>query len=179
MGKKSRIDTIPPEVKERLNALLRDPAFTQKQIVDWVNAFMADLGHEPVMTERVVNRYAAKMAKVGEKIKQSREVANLWIGTLGSQPAGQVGQLLNEMVRTLAFDASVALSESDEPVPPKLIKELAMAIRHLEESARVNADIARKAKEEAADTMSKTAKEAGVSAETIQRIRLEVLGMAA
>lgn len=179
MGVKPRTDLIPLEVKERLNALLRDPAYTQKEITQWVNDYMTELGHEPVMTERVVNRYAAKMARVGSKIKQSREVAELWIGTLGSQPAGQVGQLLNEMVRTLAFDASVALSESDEPVEPKLIKELAMAIRHLEESARVNADIARRAKEEAAETMSKTAKEAGVSAETILRIRQEVLGMAA
>lgn len=184
MGVKSTVDLLPEEARNKLNELLRTPAFTQKQVADIMNAFLVDIAEEPVMSQRIINRYAAKMDKVGNRLQQSRQVAEMWIGKLGAEPQGQVGQLLNEVVRNLAFDTALKLSESEgeEPVHPKLIKDLAKAISDLEKAASDNekrsAEIRRKAREEAAAQATATAKAAGVSEATIDRIRRDVLGMA-
>jgi len=181
MGQKSTIDLLPPEVRDKLNELLRSPAYTQKQVRDILNVFLVEIGEEPVMTERIVNRYAAKMDKVGARLKQSRAVADLWIGKLGSEPQGQVGQLLNEVVRNLAFDTAIKLSESDEEmVEPKLIKELAQAIKDLEKAATDNekraAEIRRKAREEAAAELTQELKSDGISEELEASIKRILLG---
>ena len=53
------------------------------------------------------------MEKIGARLQQSREIAKMWIGRLGAEPQGEVGKLLNEMVRGLAFDATVAMADGD------------------------------------------------------------------
>lgn len=182
MGRKSTIDMMPPEVRDKLNELLRNPAYTQAQITDWMNDFLEEIGQEPVMTERIVNRYAAKMDKIGAKLKQSRQIADLWIGKLGSQPQGQVGQLLNEVVRNIAFDTAMHMAEDEEPANPKLIKELAFAIEKLEKAASENekraAEIRRQAREEAAEELTAELKNDGISLEVENSIRRILLGKA-
>jgi hypothetical protein len=181
MARKSTIDTLPPDILEQLQALLRDPRMTQLDITAQINALLLDKGEEPV-SKSAVNRYAVKMDKIGAKLQQSRQIADMWIGKLGTQPAGQVGNLLNEVVRNLAFDTAIQLSEDAEPASPKLIKELAIAIERLEKAAGDNekraAEIRKQARQEAAEQAVQSAKAGGVSADTIERIRRDVLGMA-
>ncbi|WP_156182845.1 phage protein Gp27 family protein [Marinobacter subterrani] len=43
-------------------------------------------GHEERLSKSAVNRYAVRMNQVGEKLRQSREVAEMWIAKLGAQP---------------------------------------------------------------------------------------------
>jgi hypothetical protein len=186
MARKSSIDTLPPDILEQLQALLRDPRMTQLGITAQINALLADKGEEQV-SKSAVNRYAVKMDKIGSKLQQSRQIADMWIGKLGTQPAGQVGNLLNEVVRNLAFDTAIQLSEDEEPASPKLIKELAMAIAHLEKAAsdndkrrrEIEQEATQKARAAAAEQAAQTAQLNGVSPETIERIRRDVLGMAA
>jgi hypothetical protein len=93
-----------------------------------------------------------------------------------------VGHLLNEMVRGLAFDCAVDLSEGDAPVPPKMLKDLAIAVERLEKAASENVkredEIRRQERERAANEVSKIAKKGGLSADTVDTIRREILGIA-
>jgi hypothetical protein len=182
MARKSSIAILPPDILEQLQALLRDPRMTQLDITAQINALLVDKGEEPV-SKSAVNRYAVKMDKIGAKLQQSRQIADMWIGKLGTQPAGQVGNLLNEVVRNLAFDTAIQLSEDEEPTSPKLIKELAMAIAHLEKAAgdnekcrrEIEQEAALKAKNEAADNVEKAARQMGLTAEQAQFWREQVL----
>lgn len=182
MAKASTIKTLPPDILEQLQALLRDPRVTQLDATARINAILTEQGQAPV-SKSAVNRYAVRMAEVGAKLQQSRDIAAMWIGKLGSEPAGEVGKLLNEITRNLAFDAVMQLSEGDEPAAPGAIKELAIAIEKLEKAASVNqardALIRKQALEDAAKGIDKLAKDSKgkLDAQTLQAVREQVYGL--
>lgn len=178
MAKASTIKTLPPDILEQLQALLRDPRVTQLDATARINTILAEQGAEPV-SKSAVNRYALRMAEVGSKLQQSREIAQMWIGKLGSEPQGEVGKLLNEITRNLAFDAVMQLSESEEPAAPGAIKELAIAIEKLEKAASVNqardAAIRKAALEEAAQRVDEAGKAQGLDVDQVKFWREKVL----
>ena len=134
----SSIDRLPEDIRKQLQALLRDPAITQVDARRRINEILDGTDHPERLSRSAINRYALSMEKIGAKIRQSREVAQMWIARLGAEPQGEVGKLLNEMVRNLAFDSAASMLDDDEPVPPKMIKELAIAIERLERAASEN-----------------------------------------
>jgi len=180
MGRKSSISLLPEEFKEALHTLLRDPRFNQLDITREINTLLENRGMDERVSKSAVNRYAMQMEKIGSKLKQSRQIADLWIGKLGNQPQGQVGQLLNEVVRNLAFDTAMSLAEEEEATDPKLIKELAIAIEKLEKAASENEkraeQIRKQAREEAADELTEGLKNEGISVEVEASIRRILLG---
>jgi len=139
MGRQpSTIDLLPEDIKARLQELLRDPRCTQLAATRKINEILEAEGHPDRLSKSAVNRYALRMEEVGAKLRQSREIAQMWVGRLGAEPQGQVGHLLNEMIRGLAFDCAMALSEGEEAVPPKMLRDLAMAVERLEKAASEN-----------------------------------------
>ena len=106
---------------------------------------------------------------------------------MGAAPQGEVGLFVNEIIRTLSFDVSLlmrrgGIDAENAPEAVKMLKDLALTTMRLEKAASDNvkrsAEIKKQAMEEAADKVSEVAKQEGVSAETIQRIRRDVLMMA-
>ena len=180
MARSSTITRLPADILEQLQALLRDPRVTQLEATDKINAVLEDDGHDGV-SKSAVNRYSMKMEEVGARLKQSREVAEMWIGKLGNAPQGQVGKLLNEIIRTMAFDTAMHLAEGEEPVAPKLLGHLAMAVRHLEAAASTNEDIAIKTRKQtaidAAELAGKSLAGQGMSKSAIDIIKQEILGL--
>lgn len=184
----STIDRLPDDIRATLQQLLQDPRLTQLEITAKINALLEEDGHEDRVSKSAVNRYAVKMSEVGEKLRQSRDVADMFISKVGAAPQGQMGLLINEILRTLAFDISLKIQDADLKDPETLastidqVKALALATQRLEQSATINikraAEIRKQALEEAANAVEKTARAAGISADTIQTIRREVLGMA-
>ncbi len=174
MGTPSTIKTLPPELLEQLQAWLRDPRITQIEATERLNELLVEIGEKP-RSKSAVNRYAIQMNEVGERIRQSREMADMWIAKLGNQPQGKVGQLLNEIIRNMAFNTAISMSEEEEPVPPKMLKELAWAIEKLENASTINEkrqrEIEQAALKKAALEMENEAKQQGVSAETIQLLK--------
>lgn len=166
MGIKSTIKSLAPDILEQLQALLRDPRVTQLEATGRINAILLEQGEEPV-SKSAVNRYSLKMDKIGAKLTQSRAIADMWIGKLGNEPAGKVGALLNEVVRNLAFESAMHMSEDEEPADPKLIQALAVAVEKLERASTENekraAQIRQQAREEAAEELTTELKNEGIS----------------
>lgn len=177
----STIDMLPPDVKEKLQELLRDPRVTQLAATEKINKVLAEEGHEERVTKSSVNRYAMRMESVGAKLRQSREIAQMWIGRLGAEPQGEVGKLLNEMVRSLAFEATMQMAEGDAPIEPKMLRDMAIAIEKLEKAASENIErdekIRKQERERAAETAAKIAKKGGLSVERVNDIRNQILGV--
>lgn len=184
MSQPSSIDRLPDDVREKLEELLRDPRVTQLDATARINEILEAEAHPERVSKSAVNRYALRMEEVGAKLRETREVARMWIGKLGAEPQGEVGKLLNELVRTLAFKAAMRAHEADddEAVDPKLLKSLAVSVYRLERAARENAaleeSIRKRALAEAAEAVGETAKQSGVSEETIRIIRRDILRMA-
>ncbi len=188
MGKPSTIDRLPEDILERLQELLRDPRVTQLDATAKINEILEADGRDERLSKSAVNRYSLSMRQAGEKLQQSREIAKMWIGKLGAAPQGQVGNLVNEVLRTLAFDLSLKLQDAElneETIPDVIhnLKALALAAQRLEASATLNvkreAEIRRQVLAEAADTVVTEVKKGGLSDETADEIRKRILGIGA
>lgn len=182
MARKSSIDQLPPEIRDALHELLRDPAISQLEATQKVNALLEAEQLDTRVSKSAVNRYSQRMDVIGEKMRQSRQIAEMWIGKLGNQPQGQVGKLLNEFTRTMAFETALQMSEDEEPPHPKLLKELSLAIKHLEEAATVNEkrerEIRQQMAEEAANAAESVARQQGLTADSVAQIKAQILGIA-
>lgn len=182
----SSIDQLPPEIREALNTLLRDRGCKQIEATARINALLAEAGSEERISNSAVNRYDLRMRESGAKLQQSREVAEMWIGKLGAAPQGQVGNLVNEILRTLAFDLSLKLQDTEltaDTLPEVVaqLRHLSLAAMRLEKAASENvkreAEIRKQALVDAAKEVGKTAKAGGLSAEAAGLIRRQILGL--
>ncbi len=186
MPRPSTIEQLPPDILEQLHALLRDPRVTQLDATARINAILAEDGSEARVSKSAVNRYAVKMDEVGERIRESRQVAEMWIGKLGAAPQGQVGNLVNETLRTLAFDLSHKLmsgelSEESMPATITMLKELSLSVMRLERASSENVkreqeirDQARRQLEEKVDAQTKGGKP--ITAEAFKEMMREAYG---
>lgn len=176
---RSTIKTLPPQLLEQLQSWLRDPTITQLEATNRLNELLVEIGEKP-RSKSAVNRYAVEMSEIGAKIQQSREIADMWVAKFGNQPQGKVGQLLNEMVRNLAFESVKDMFSDEVPVEPKMLKELAIAIEKLENAATINEkrqrEIEQAALEKAAKDVEKTAKQQGLSDDAVALIKQRILG---
>jgi len=189
MPKPSTIDLLPSEIKTQLQNWLQDPRITQLEATDRANSLLSALGLPERITKSSVNRYAVKMEEVGAKLRQSREVAQMYIAQVGAAPQGQTGLLINEMLRSMAFELSLKLQDADVEDPESMsatidqIKNLSLTMQRLEQSATINVkredDIRRQERERAAEQVDKIAKKGGLSADTVQELRRQILGIAA
>lgn len=185
---RSSIDQLPADILEQLQALLRDPRVQQLDIVAQINTLLDERGETLRISKSALNRYALRFEDVGKRLQQSREIADMWIGKLGSQPQGQVGHLINEMLRTLAFDVSMDMAKlatgDPEALPAvvKMLNTLALAVSRLEKASTDNfkreREIRREALEQAAEQADRIAKSQGLSADTVAALKKEILGIA-
>ena len=185
MARASTIEQLPEDILERLQALLRDPRVTQLDATRRINAVLEGAGEEPI-SKSALNRYDLRMREVGQKLRQSREIAEMWIAKLGAAPQGQVGHLVNEMLRTLAFDLSLQLQNGEldaESMPGviKMLKELSLSVMRLERASSENVkrerQIREQEREEAARKAVEVAKRGGLSDETVEALRSRILGI--
>lgn len=187
MPRKSTIEALPPDILQQLQELLRDPRVTQMEATHRINAILGEQDADTQISKSAVNRYSQRMEEVGAKLRQSREIANMWIGKLGATPQGKVGNLVNEIIRTLTFDVSLMLQEGEldaKKVPGvvKMLKDLALTMQRLEKAAGDNVkreqEIRRQAAEEAAETADKNLSSQGMSRESVDAIKRDIMGIA-
>jgi hypothetical protein len=187
MPKPSTIEILPPEIKAQLQAWLQDPRITQLEATDRANALLSLAGHPERVTKSAVNRYAVRMDEVGAKLRQSREVAQMFIAQVGAAPQGQTGLLINEMLRSMAFELSLKMQEFDSEDPDAMsatigqLKNLALTMQRLEQSATINVkregEIRKLAITDAANAVEKAAVQQGMNAEQAMFWRQQVLGV--
>lgn len=183
----SSIEKLPPDILEKLHELLRDPRVTQLDATRRINEVLADNGHEERVSKSSLNRYSQRMEQAGERLRHSRQVAEMWIAKLGSQPQGQLGHLVNEMLRTLAFESTLKLQEgilTEEDLPGVIdnLKHLSLAMQRLEKATSDNVkreqELRKQLAAEAAEKAETTLVSQGISADSIAQIKRDILGIA-
>ena len=142
-GRPSRIEQLPPAIKDSLDALLRS-GLTQREILRRLNPDVAAHGEEPISKsglQRYSSAIAEELAEAAQEIRQTRTVADALVAKFGEEPTGEVGQLTVEILRTLAVKAAIRAREmsAEEDVDLKdvtgLINDLALAVDRLERAA--------------------------------------------
>lgn len=186
VSRPSTIDRLPPEVRDALNGWLRDPGITQTEATERVNLLLDEFGAPPI-SRHAVNRYDLRMRSVGQKLRESRQVAEVWIAKLGSEPGGRLGHLVTELIRSLAFDLSLKLQEgelTEESLPGvvSLVNKLALTAQRVERASDISqnreAKIRQSEREKAADIATRSlSRQKGLSPDTIETIKRDILGI--
>lgn len=176
MARRSSIDQLPPDILARLNELLADPRVAQLDAVARINAILQERGEQPI-SKSAANRYAVRMNQVGQKLREVHEVSDMWIAKFGRLPAGQLGQLIIQMVHAMAFDVGLKLHQSDidaEDMPGavRMLKDLAVMLERTERAASLNAEREQEVKRQAAEELARRAEgEARGGSITLDRLR--------
>lgn len=186
---KSKIQQLPDDIRSQLAAMLRSGSMSQKDILAEVNKLIIESGLPPEeqISRTGLNRFSKRMAEAGSRMEQAREVAAVWTSKLGQAPTSEVGKLLQEFVRTMAFETSMKMmdasdGEEGKMIDPKSLGQLALVIQRVEQAAmtshKVEKEIRAAFAAEAATAAEKIVKQAGLTAETAAQIKQQILGIA-
>lgn len=180
----SKIDTLPSEIKSQINTLLREGRMTQEEIRYEINQIIQDVGLEddPEYIKRnSFNRYAQHFNKGMERYRQAQELTKQWVSQFGEMPQTDIARALIEMGKSQVFDFQMKALEEGEVLNPKIMGQLALAIKRLQEaqsgSLKLYKEHRNQALEEAADEAEKTATSLGLTSEGAQVIRNQILGL--
>ncbi|MGL9715604.1 DUF3486 family protein [Escherichia coli] len=182
-GRLSKVDLLPDSIREKLHQMLREKRHTQEEIREAINALIDEhnLPEEMQLSRTGLNRYAIRMEKVGAKIRASREMAEVWAAKLGSAPTSDVGKLLMEFVKTLAFETSMSMAEDDKPVAPKALGQLALVAQRLEAAAMTSHKREKAIRDAFAQEMAEKTEElvrtGGLSGGAADTIKRDILGI--
>jgi hypothetical protein len=177
-GKKtSTIAKLDPVIKAEVDKAIREGRATIEDIV----ALIQKMGAQA--SKSAVGRYAVNAKKQMETYRQAQEVSKVWIQQIGDAPEGDVGRLVVELVRMLAFKSVSAMGEEDTSVSPEDLMFLSKAMKDLAgaDKTAVDREINRQALQRqikaAADNVEKVAKSNGLTADAVQAIRAQILGI--
>jgi hypothetical protein len=183
MGQKSAVDRLPENLRIKLMEMLHNPAVTQAEIVDAINA---EAG-EPLISRSSVNRYAQRMKRFAEKNRQAKEIADAYIDKYGTDNRVKLGKVVNEQIRLAVFDLIGEIEEIREdpdiktPQIADMLYKLSRGLKELEAAEKLNAErtesIRKAALAEAAEIVEKEAKSAGIDNAALDIIKRKILGM--
>jgi hypothetical protein len=183
MGQKSAVDKLPKKLRDKLIEMLRNPAVTQAEIVDAINA---EAG-EPLISKSSMNRYAQKMKRFAEKNRQAKEIADAYIDKYGSENRQTLGKVINEQMRVAIFDLMGEFDEIRADSDTKAVEaadmlyKISRGLKELEQAEKLNAErtqhIRQEALADAAEIVEKEAKSAGLDESALDIIKRKILGI--
>lgn len=171
----SSINQLDPAVKEAVDKAVREGRATIDQILQLIDS----MGGEA--SRSAVGRYVKNARERLEDYRQASQIAAVWVDKLGKEPEGDIGRMLLEMLRVVAFKS---IGDIDQASPEdlmflgKALKDIAGADKLVvDREINLRKLIAAKA-EKVASEVATTAKKAGLSDDTIDLIKQKILGVA-
>jgi hypothetical protein len=124
------------------------------------------------------NRYSIRQARMTRRLDQTREIAKVLAKKHDAQASDDLTVMAGEMIKSVVFHM---LGDAADGIEPKQLKELADAFKSAQVSQNLSST--RKAKETAAlkdrltEAVDTVAKAKGLTAETTESIKAEILGV--
>ena len=135
MGKSTLKTKLPPEILAEVDALIR-----ANRTIDEIVAKLRELGSADI-SRSAVGRYKQTAEKQMENHRRAQEMARVWADRFGSEPQGDVGRLLTQVLSTVAFQTLGQIQEdSDGVVDPQDLYFLGKALKELEGARKTNVD---------------------------------------
>jgi hypothetical protein len=176
MPRTSTIKRLPDEQRRFIEKLLRSERYTLDEILDQVRTrFPA--GKPP--SRSALGRYSQQVSELAGRMRDIQAAGTALVSELGEDPNDRAGQLLVQAVTTLATHAALNAQGEDKEVSIKEVSELARGARAVLQARKMSLaerqEIARVAREQAADDAAAAARDEGVSEVTVERMRNRVL----
>ena len=164
MGRPSTIDRLPESIREQIAELRRGG-----RTIAEISAHLARLGH-PVSSS-TLGRHTQRIDAIGERIRESRAMAEAVIERYGDTPEHRVPRLNIELMHGLIHSAIATASGDQASLPVREIVALSGALRSLAASAKDDVERERQIRARFAKEAEERAVKAGASEESIRLIR--------
>jgi hypothetical protein len=173
---RSTVAKLDPRIREAVDAAIREGRATIDELVALIAA------HGGIASRSAVGRYRKDFEDSLARYREAQEVAGRWVSQFQADPDGDVGRLLAEMLKTLAFTSMADKTSAD----PKDIHYLARAVKDLVGVDQVKAQIEARLRAEtkqradaAVEAVEALGREKGLSADTVDTIKARIFGVAA
>lgn len=185
-GRLSSIELLPPEAQPIVDWALQELRARKHLQIDILDAFNVklkrlskDTGQEiaPISLS-AFNRYSLRLARTGRRLEETREIANALTERLQPGDTDDLTILVSEAIKTLVFEL---LEDEEADISTKGTMELARALQAAVSAQNISSDRRQKVEKEFADkaakAIDKVAKAKGLSADTVDQIKAQVLGI--
>lgn len=174
MGSKSKIFTLPPELRAQLERILADQTHGgYEALAQW----LAEQGYN--IGKSSIHRYDQRLQAVMGRIRASTEAARL-IAQASPDDADEHSAAVLRMVQSSLFEAMTRVTEAADADPAEQVKLLSHAARAISDASRASITQKRWA-EEVRGKLDALEKEAGkggrtLDAETLKAVRTALYG---
>lgn len=177
-----KIDLMPAEVRDWLKTELEARGFAEiEEVTEALNFRLEQAGQRLTIGKTAVGNYS-------KALKDQREafsIAETLLADMDIEAEGELQQTLVQMIAASAVHLIVSVREQDGHLEPKDLMNLGRMLKDLMASSGMReklladerARIARTAKQEAAETVEKQAKELGLGGDTVAAIKKSILGV--
>lgn len=188
-GHLSGIEKLPEECGPAIAAAalaLQDRDRTQTEIYQEFYASLEALKKEhrgelefTIPSFSAFNRYSIRLATMSHRMNQTREIASTIAAKFDAQASDDLTLIAAEAIKTLVFE--VLTSAGEAGIDPKGAMALANALRAATQAQGVSTARRQKVEKEFGekldDAVDKVAKVKGLSAETAEAIKAQILGV--
>lgn len=172
MPPRSKVEALPDEVREELNRRLVGSAFSDYEAHA---AWLAERGFE--IRKSSIHRYGAKFEDKCVALKMVTEQARAIVAE-SPDDDNAVNEALIRLAQEKTFGVLMDMEiDPDQVQLPKLIRSIADMGRASVQQKKYQAETRKAALEDAATKVDKVGKAKGVSKETIELFRREILGI--
>jgi hypothetical protein len=184
MAQRSSIDRLPPDVRERVDAAIKNGA-----TIDEIVGMLLDLHEAGALAEPVsrsaVGRYSKNYREIAAQQRELQSVAKAMGREFGEEGDLQ-GRLLIQLATSIATRAIMPIAAGEDvEMDGKELHFLARAIKDITSAAKTDVDREAKIRDEAvkrtkaaaAEAAASSARGAGASEETIRTVRAAILGI--
>jgi len=184
-GRLSSIEMLPEHAQPAVQLALEELSARDREQQDILADFNAALAKldppvEPI-SKSAFNRYSMRFAYQARKLTEAREMAASMAERMDDMPEGDVGLMLGETVKILINDVVMNEMLSGKSPSILVLKAASDSLAKLETGRLANARTAqikvRDFIEKAADAAADAATAKGLTDDTVQSIRSEVLGV--
>jgi hypothetical protein len=191
-GRVSAIDQLPEwadEARSWAFEALKERKLTQLDILDGFNDRLraASLAQDaraevPVISRSAFNRTAMQIAIHGRRLQETREIAAVLAPKLDQAGDNSVTLMVAETIKTLIFEMlGNAGNMPADSATAEMLMMTARALNAAEQAKKISSETRKKIEAELQDKASKAvdavAKTAGLSAETVDKIKSRILGI--
>lgn len=178
MPPKSKISAFPDEIKELIQKLLKNG-----QSIDLITEKLNELDYD--VSRSAVGRYTKNLSDVIARYKEIHHFAQAMGASLEDQSTGKIARMNAQLLQGSLFKIMMGDGEGEVTLDAKEAMQLASSLEKLSKAQKLDADREFKIREEAektartqaAESAATIAKKEGFSADTVNKIKAEILGV--
>jgi hypothetical protein len=175
-----KLDLVPDELRQRLAQLLQDRGFGDlMDVTDELNSWLEERGEQLTIGKSAVGEFS----KLLKDQRDAFAMAETMLADLDIEGESNMHKVLMQMIATAAFQMMQSMSEKDEDFDPKSLANLSRMLKDLMQSAgmreKLREDerrrVEQKVREAAVEDIEKVATQLGMTKDTVQGIREQIL----